>query len=362
MAEQAEVRGVAPDENEKEKAALNETNAAEENGGLNTVGKKNKGGLSHLQQRIITAVCYLAVWIVLCALKWCVPQGGVVGGWGSIGFDIAFTAVSVIGTYEYLRAIDRPGSGINCKISFPQHAITIAFGAMIVPLYAIVEMTMSGGLLAISCAAMVYVMLLAITSVFDHRRSSVKGTIYCIFGMLYCGVLSAILSAINHLGYNSMGAMLLLFFVPALTDTGAFVIGSLLKKYLPLKLAPQLSPNKTVIGAIGGILGGVVGSIIAFYMIYLLGGVNGEIIYTGFNDVYLTVRSETFPPLLSFVLAGFATSIMAQIGDLFESAIKRECGVKDMGNILPGHGGILDRFDSMLYCSVVVLICFGTII
>ena len=53
---------------------------------------------------------------------------------------------------------------------------------------------------------------------------------------------------------------------------------------------------------------------------------------------------------------------MAQIGDLFESAIKRECGVKDMGKCLPGHGGILDRFDSMLYCSVVVLISFGTII
>ena len=53
---------------------------------------------------------------------------------------------------------------------------------------------------------------------------------------------------------------------------------------------------------------------------------------------------------------------MAQIGDLFESAIKRACGVKDMGKCLPGHGGILDRFDSMLYCSVVVLISFGTII
>ena len=95
---------------------------------------------------------------------------------------------------------------------------------------------------------------------------------------------------------------------------------------------------------------------------YYLGGVNGNVIFTNFNGVGLTIRSETFPALLSFVLVGLATSVMAQIGDLFESAIKRACGVKDMGKCLPGHGGILDRFDSMLYCSVVVLISFGTII
>lgn len=330
-----------------------------------TDGDKHKRGiyrLSSLQQRVITSVGYVVVWIALCALKWCVPQGSVAGGWGSIGFDLAFTAVSVLGAFEFLRAIDRSESGINCKISFPQHAVTIAFCAMVVPLYAIVEMAMGGGLLAVACAFMVYVMFLAITSVFDHKRSSVKGSIYCVFCMLYCGVLSAVISGINHLNANSMAAILLLFMCSVLTDTGAFAIGSALKKFVPMKLAPQLSPNKTVIGAVGGVIGGVVGSILAYYLIYFLGGVNGEIIYTGFNNVFLTVRSEAFPPLLSFVLVGLVTSVMSQIGDLFESAIKRECGVKDMGRLLPGHGGVLDRFDSLLYCSVVVLVSFGTII
>ena len=338
MAEQ-EVRGTAPVENGN---------------------KKNK--LTSLQKRVITAVCYVVIWIAMCALKWCVPQGSVAGGWGSIGFDMVFTAVSVIGAYEFLRAIDRSESGINCKISTPQRAITIAFCAMAVPLFTVVEMAMDGGLLAMACAFTVYVMFLAATSVFDHRKSSVKGTIYCIFCMLYCGVLSTLLSAINHLDNNSMAAILLVFMVPVLTDTGAFVVGSSLKKFVPLKLAPQLSPNKTVIGAVGGIIGGVLGAIAVYYLMYCLGGVNGQIIYTGFNGVDLTVRSETFPALLSFVLVGLVTSFMAQIGDLFESAIKRECGVKDMGNLLPGHGGILDRFDSMLYCSVVVFISFGVII
>lgn len=336
MAEQ-EVQGVQPVENKKKK-------------------------LTSLQKRVITAVCYVVVWIAMCALKWCVPQGNVAGGWGSIGFDMVFTAISVIGAYEFLRAIDRSESGINCKISTPQHAITVAFCAMAVPLFALVEMAMDGGLLAMACAFTVYVMFLAATSVFDHRRSSVKGTIYCIFCMIYCGVLSTLLSAINHLDNNSMAAILLVFMVPVLTDTGAFAIGSSLKRFIPMKLAPQLSPNKTVIGAVGGIIGGVLGAIIVYYMMYLLGGINGTIFYTGINGVDLTVRSETFPPLLSFVLVGLVTSFMAQIGDLFESALKRECGVKDMGSLLPGHGGVLDRFDSMLYCSVVVFISFAVIV
>lgn len=145
-------------------------------------------------------------------------------------------------------------------------------------------------------------------------------------------------------------------------DTCAFVFGSLLKKWLPWKLSPKLSPNKTIVGAVGGIIGGVIGALLAYVIIYYFGGLNGNIIFVGYSDVYLTFTSDKIHPMVTFTLVGLATAILAQIGDLFESAIKRECGIKDMGNLLPGHGGILDRFDSMLYCSVVVLLSFGTII
>ena len=195
--------------------------------------ENKKKGLTSLQKRVITAVCYLLVLIAMCALKWCVPQGNVAGGWGALGFDAVFTAVSVIGAFEFLRAIDRSESGINCKISLPQRAITFAFCVMAVPLFTVVEIAMDGGLLAMACAFTVYVMFLAATSVFDHRKSSVKGTIYCIFCMLYCGVLSTLLSAINHLDSNSMAAILVVFVVPILTDTGAFAIGSSLKRFVP---------------------------------------------------------------------------------------------------------------------------------
>lgn len=315
--------------------------------------------LSPFKKRIITAVVYIVVWIGLCAMKWTIPNN-----WGALGFDLAFTAVSVIGCYEFLKAVKRPESG-QCTISAPQQIFTMAFCALVVPLHVIVQVTpIHQGLLAVACAFTIYVMFLAAASVFDHKKSTVKGTIYCVFCMLYCGVLSSILSSINHTEQNSMAAILVLFMSTVLTDTGAFAIGSALKKVFPLKLAPQLSPNKTVIGAIGGIIGGIIGGLLAFGTIYIFGGVNGESIILGSNfNVYLTFSIYSkIHPIVAFMLVGLATSVMAQIGDLFESAIKRECHIKDMGNCLPGHGGVLDRFDSMLYCSCVVLLCFGTII
>ncbi len=333
-----------------------------QNEGASPVAKeKNK---NPLKLRAITAAVYVAVWALMFAIKWCVPAGGVAGGWGSLGFDMVFCAISVIGAMEFLRAIDRSESGANCKISFAQRAFTLAFCAVCVPLFAIMEMipqTNGSGLLAVACAFTVYLMFLAATSVFDHNRSSVKGTIYCVFCMLYCGVLSTMLSAINHLNENSMAGLLFLFACAVLTDTGAYAIGSALKKYVPLKLAPQLSPNKTVIGAVGGIIGGIIGAIIAYYLMYICGGVNGQVFVTHFNGVELTFNNPDYG-LFAFIMVGLFTAVICHIGDLFESAIKRECGIKDMGNLLPGHGGVLDRFDSMLYCSVVVLFCFSTII
>lgn len=306
---------------------------------MEDVKRPSKGGKG-LKFRLITATAYVVVWAALCACKWVVPNG-----YGAFSFDLLFCAISIIGSIEFMRAIG--------GISFPQRAFTIAFAAVVVPIYVLLEMTMQLGLLAVVCAFVVYVMFLMATSVFDPLRSTVKGTISCVFCMLYCGILSTILSAINHLGQNSMAAILLLFMATVLCDTCAFLVGSLLKRWLPWKLSPKLSPNKTVVGAIGGLIGGIAGGALAFVFINYLGGYNG---------VVLTFTNAKIAPVVAFILVGLATAVMAQIGDLFESAIKREVGIKDMGRLLPGHGGILDRFDSMLYCSVVVLLAFGMLI
>lgn len=326
---------------------------------------KSGKNMVSFKKRTITSIIYVVVLFGLCAFKWCTPWGNVAGGWGSLGFDALFTAVSVIGAIEFLRAVDASPNNVNCKISTPQRAFTVAFCAVSIPLYTLIEMipqTNGSGILAISCAFVIYMMFLAATSVFDHGKSTVRGTIYCVFCMLYCGVFSTLLSAINHLNDNSMAAILMLFLCSMGTDASAYLIGSLLKRFIPFKLAPKLSPNKTVIGSVGGILGGIIAGIIAYYLMYFFGGVNGEVFFAHFNGVQLVTRSTNFSPLLSFVLVGLCASVMCQIGDLFESAVKRECQVKDMGNLLPGHGGVLDRFDSMLFCSTVVLLSFGVIV
>ncbi|WP_208559671.1 phosphatidate cytidylyltransferase [Marinilactibacillus kalidii] len=113
------------------------------------------------------------------------------------------------------------------------------------------------------------------------------------------------------------------------TDTGAYLVGRKMGKH---KLAPSISPNKTVEGSIGGIVIALLVSII--YLLF-------------FPSVY---------PLIMVIPLIILLSISGQIGDLIESAIKRHFGTKDSGNILPGHGGIFDRFDSLLFVLSVIFI------
>ncbi len=302
-----------------------------------------------MKNRVLFSIIYVVIWAALFALKWCVP-----GGWGSLGFDVFFCFVAVMCAYEFLKAMQ--------GTSYLQRAVTIAFCGIVVVMYVLTEMLLEQGFLAMICVLCVYGVILACISVFDHQRSTVKGMTTCLFGMLYCGLLPTVLCAINHLSANSVAALLVLFLTTVLTDTCAFLIGGAFRKVLPLKLAPHLSPNKTVIGAIGGLIGGVAGALIAFVGIYYLGGLNGEIIGVGFNDVYLTFTSEAISPILVFALVGLVGAVLAEIGDLFESAIKRECGIKDTGKLLGAQGGVLDRVDGLLFVGLVVLICFGTII
>jgi len=114
-----------------------------------------------------------------------------------------------------------------------------------------------------------------------------------------------------------------------LTDTFAFFSGMFFGRH---KLAPLVSPKKTIEGSIGGILGSTLGFLVYGYIVEnFIGGMSA-------NYLYLAIL-------------GVFGSIIAQIGDLSASAMKREYGIKDFGNIMPGHGGILDRFDSIIFVA-----------
>lgn len=293
----------------------------------------------YMKKRIITATVFVIAWIALVALKWLVPAG-----WGALGFDALFCAISVLGCLELLRAMG--------GVSYPQKVITAAFCSAVVPLYVLVQTTAGQGFLAVACFGCVYAFALAALNVFHRGESTVRGTAVCLFAMLYCGLLSCVLSAVNHIADNSVAAILTLFLSVMFTDSGAFLVGILFKRWLPYRLAPRVSPNKTVVGAAGGVLGGMLGAVAAYFIHYGLGKVlSAPLVYEG-----------AVHPAVVFMLIGLTLSLFAQIGDLFESAIKRECGIKDTGRLLPGHGGVLDRFDSMLFCGVVALVSFGLIL
>lgn len=112
-------------------------------------------------------------------------------------------------------------------------------------------------------------------------------------------------------------------------DTAAYFTGSFLGKR---KLCPNISPKKTVEGALGGAAGAVVGIIV-------VGLLFDFVIYRNMNVNYIAL-----------LIIGVYTSVFSVFGDLVFSAIKRDSGIKDYGSLLPGHGGVLDRFDSALFC------------
>lgn len=152
--------------------------------------------------------------------------------------------------------------------------------------------------------------------------------------LLAGGIMPVLLSSIVLLGRreNSSVYMLLPFVVAFSSDSGAYFAGSALGRH---KLTPHLSPNKTVEGSIGGFAAAVV--VTALYA--------------------LVLRAAKFEvDLLVMCIYGFLGSVACQLGDLCFSAIKRLCGVKDYGNLIPGHGGMLDRFDSMHWTAALLLV------
>lgn len=125
--------------------------------------------------------------------------------------------------------------------------------------------------------------------------------------------------------------IMLSLLIPWVADAGAYFAGSLMGKH---KLCPKISPKKTIEGAIGGLLAGVLGAVIFALIFWSIQFNNGEQIH--------------YIPLIIMALFGGVVSI---IGDLAFSAIKRSCHVKDYGSVIPGHGGILDRCDSVIFTA-----------
>jgi phosphatidate cytidylyltransferase len=167
-----------------------------------------------------------------------------------------------------------------------------------------------------------------------NRDDACSSWAFTLAGVLYLGWLASRYPALMQLTDGREWVILALFCTFA-SDTAAYFTGRLLGRH---KMAPAISPNKTWEGAAGGVAGSIAVSLAVTWL--------------------FTLDFAWFSPLpvgvLTAVLLGLAISVFAQAGDLVESLFKRNMGAKDSSKLLPGHGGILDRVDSVVFAGLVV--------
>lgn len=174
-----------------------------------------------------------------------------------------------------------------------------------------------------------------------------KDLLATIFSLIYPMALASLAFALSR-EFPCGGTFAISFaiFLPVFSDTFAYLVGSTLGKR---KLCPSISPKKTVAGAIGGLLGSVLCAV-TFFLLFDLYAVI-PVGYVSFSDS-VAVRAVVF------VVLGIVGGVLAEIGDLAASRIKRTMNIKDFGNIFPGHGGVLDRLDSIMFTLVMLFTAF----
>lgn len=255
-----------------------------------------------MKQRIITAIVSLAVFVPIVYA-------------GSWILDMVIALLAIIGLFELFRM-----KGIAF---FSLEGLIAVIGLLLILLPQYWE-TFIPAHYTVNSLFYFCGLLLLVCTVFSKNQFTFDDAAVAIFGSMYIGYGFKYFLAARSEG---LGILLLVLFVIWSNDIGAYSVG---RKIGKTKLAPNISPNKTIEGSIGGIVSALAVSFV-MYLFYPLDISAGWLI------------------LLVFVI-----SVAGQVGDLIESAFKRHYGVKDSGKLLPGHGGILDRFDSMLVVLPVI--------
>lgn len=179
--------------------------------------------------------------------------------------------------------------------------------------------------------------LAAGTVVYTHilrGLHSVSGVAISVFGVLYVGWMPAHFILLHGLRPEGVGLVAFLIVSVVLCDTGAYFVGKSLGRH---KMAPRLSPNKTWEGAVGGLSATALSSLVLYVL-------RRNMDWTSLPNASLHW----------YILTGLCLGIASQVGDLAESMLKRDAGVKDSGAIVPGHGGVLDRCDGFLLATPVL--------
>ena len=247
----------------------------------------------------------------------------------TVVLPIAVALFTVIAAYEILHCV---GLHKNLWVSAPLYLVSAAlpFGIRYFEVATVIALPVA------LCVVLIYLLAAA---VFSHGKADIRDVSTSMVLWLYTLIGFSVLMIMHDFIRGGQYFYLLAFVGAWITDTFAYFTGMLLGKH---KLIPDVSPKKTVEGAVGGVIFCTL-SFVVFGLLY--------------NRFWLADGDEAIP-LLAMAIVGFIVSIVSQIGDLSLSLLKRKYGIKDFGKIFPGHGGVLDRFDSVLAVSIILTVSF----
>lgn len=269
--------------------------------------------------RIISSVVALPILIVLVLLG---------GFWLQLGLSV----ISIIGLYEFYKAV--------CGKIFPVHFFGFAMS-----LIYIFMLNFHFDVWFPMFINIFVVVIMSIQAIF-HKKVNIQQVASIIFGFFYITFIFSNVYVIRCISVPFMNAGLCLVWLVFISawccDTGAYFTGMLFGKH---KLAPELSPKKTIEGSVGGVIwAGIGGALYGVYINY------------GMLDAAQSFEEARINIILVFAVISAISSIFAQLGDLAASAVKRYTKIKDFGTIMPGHGGVIDRFDSVIFTSAAVYV------
>lgn len=244
----------------------------------------------------------------------------VLGGYVLLG---VLFVVSLIGMMELCRAL-----GVHKSIlAIPGYlAVALWYAALFV-----CESGQGTGLIGVIAIALLIALLIIYVAAFPKFKSEQLMGVF--FGFFYVAVLLSYISSIRNLP-GGQYSVWLLFIGSWGADTMAYLVG---RKWGRHKIVPVLSPKKSLEGFIGGICGAI-----------LIGVIYSLIFRTSLNEAGFSY------PVAAFAITAGVSAVVSIFGDLAASAIKRDKGIKDYGRLIPGHGGILDRFDSVIIIAPII--------
>jgi len=245
---------------------------------------------------------------------------------GSPWFSLLIAAAALAGTYEFYRMAD-----------FDRREPLLYLGLLWTLALVLRQHYHNPDVLPIVITATMLLSLICLL-LRPSREKVFRDWAWTIVGALYVGWMLSYWLNLRGLedGRNWVYLAVLTTFA---NDTGAYFMGRVRGKH---KLAPRISPSKTWEGAAGGLICAILAAVVIAVILKLIS---------------VTLGAPFVFRYWQIMLLGFLVGIFAQLGDLVESLLKRNMGVKESGNLLPGHGGILDRFDSLIFVGAVVYYC-----